>query len=79
MAVYVHRDPDQLRARLAGERIHRADALRICEVDRELLASFVVPLDRRMEFDLAISDGTIYLSLGAETLTGAVHERRITS
>ncbi len=26
VAVYVHRDPDQLLARLAGERIHRADA-----------------------------------------------------
>ena len=27
VAVYVHRDPDQLLSRLAGERIHRADAL----------------------------------------------------
>ena len=30
-----------------------------------------------MDFDLAVSDGTIYLSLGAETLTGPVHERRV--
>ncbi len=77
MAVYVHRDPDQLLSRLAGERIHRAEALRICEVDRELLAAFVARLDRRMNFDLAISDRTLYLSLGEDTLTGAVNERRI--
>ena len=77
VAVYVHRDPDQLLARLAGERIHRADAVRICAMDQELLANFVTRLDRRMNFDLAISDRTIYLTLGAETLTGTVDERRI--
>ena len=77
VAVYVHRDPEQLLARLGSERIHRADALRICEVDRQLLAAFVARLDRRMDFDLAVSDGTIYLSLGEDTLTGVVTERRI--
>jgi uncharacterized protein YaeQ len=77
VAVYVHRDSDQLLARLAGERIHRAAAVRICAVDRELLAAFVARLDRRMDFDLAVSDRVIYLSLGDETLTGTVEERRI--
>ena len=77
VTVYVHKDPDQLLARLAGERIHRAEALRICAVDRDLLAALVARLDRRMDFDLAISDGTLYLSLGEETLTGTVQERRI--
>ena len=39
--------------------------------------AFVERLDRRMNFDLAISDRTIYLTLGDETLTGTVDERRI--
>ena len=77
VTVYVHRDPDQLLAKLAGERIHRADVVRICEVDRDLLAAFVARLDRRMDFDLAVSDRTLYLSLRDETFTGAVNERRI--
>jgi len=77
VAVYVHRDVDALLSRLAGERIHRSEALRICAVDRELLAAFVARLDRRMDFDLAVSDRTIYLSLGEDTLTGTVQERRI--
>jgi len=77
VALYVHRDPDQLLSRLAGERIHRAEALRICSVDRELLAALVARLDRRMNLDLAVSDRTIYLTLGEETLTGVVHERRL--
>jgi uncharacterized protein YaeQ len=77
VAVYVHRDVDALLSRLAGERIHRSEALRICAVDRELLAAFVARLDRRMDFDLAVSDRTIYLSLGEDTLTGTVQERQI--
>jgi len=77
VALYVHRDLDQLLSRLAGERIHRAGALRICAVDRELLAALVGRLDRRMDFDLVVSDRTIYLSLGEDTLTGVVHERRL--
>jgi uncharacterized protein YaeQ len=77
VAVYTHRDVDALLSRLAGERIHRAEALRICAVDRELLAPLVARLDRRMDFDLAVSDGTIYLSIGEDTLTGTIRERRI--
>jgi uncharacterized protein YaeQ len=77
VAVYVHRDVEQLLARLAGERIHRAGSLRIRAVDRELLAALVARLDRRMDFDLAVSDQTLYVSLGQETLTGTVEERRL--
>jgi uncharacterized protein YaeQ len=77
VTLYVHRDVDLLLARLAGERIHRAGALRIFAVDRELLAALVERLDRRMEFDLAVSDRTLYISLGEETLTGVVDERRL--
>jgi hypothetical protein len=30
-----------------------------------------------MDFDLAVSDQTLYISLGDETLTGTVEERRL--
>ncbi|HEX7374628.1 MAG TPA: YaeQ family protein [Steroidobacteraceae bacterium] len=77
VAVYAHRDVDSWLARLSGERIHRAGALRIRAVDRELLAALVARLERRMSFDLAVSDLTLYLTLGDETLTGAVVENRL--
>jgi uncharacterized protein YaeQ len=77
VAWYVHRDVDALLARLAGERIHRAEALRICAIDRDLLTAFVTRLDRRMNFDLAVSDRTLYLTLGDDTLTGTIDERRL--
>lgn len=77
VTVYTHRDIDSLLARLAGTRIHRAEALRIRAVERNLLDALVAQLDRRMNFDLAVSEGTLYVSLGEETLTGAIEERRL--
>lgn len=78
VAVYAHRDVESWLARIEGERIHRAEALEINVVDRELLAALVARLERRMDFDLAISDRTLYVSLGDETLSGAVELRRLT-
>ena len=77
VAVYTHRGLDALLARLAGERIHRAAEIRLHAVDPDLLASLVARLDRRMDLDLAVSDRTLYVSLGEETLTGVVEERRL--
>ena len=77
VAVYSHRGLDQLAARLAGERIHRAAEIRLHAINAELLAELVARLDRRMNLDLAVSDRTLYVSLGEETLTGVVEERRL--
>ena len=77
VAVYMQKDPGQFLARLAGERIHRRDALEFWAVDRGLLAALSERLDRRMNFSLSISDHELFLSIGAETLTGAVTRRRL--
>lgn len=72
VAVYTHKDPAQLVSRLAGERIHRADALELYAIDRRLVAALVARLDRRVAFALSITDRELYLSIGSDTLTGAV-------
>ena len=77
VAVYAHRGLDQLVERLAGERIHRAGEIRLHAVEPELLSELVARLERRMNFDLAVSDRMLYLSLGDETLTGAIEDRRL--
>ncbi len=77
VAVYCHRGLDALMARLDGERIHRAAGIRLRAVDPELLSALVGRLDRRMSLDLTVSDHTLYVSLGDETLTGIVEERRL--
>lgn len=72
VAVYTHKDPGQLLRNLAGERIHRADALELYAVDRPLVASLAARLERRMAFALSINDRELYVSLADATLAGPV-------
>jgi uncharacterized protein YaeQ len=72
VAVYTHKDADQLAARLSAEKIHRAEALELYAVDRDWLATLTARLERRMEFALTVADRHVYLSLGAETITCAI-------
>jgi uncharacterized protein YaeQ len=72
VAVYPTRDVTTWLARLAGERIHRAEQIAVQVIDAALLAQLAAKLERRMDFDLSVSEGTVYLSMGETTLTGAV-------
>ncbi len=72
VAVYTHKDPAQLVARLQGERIHRAEALELWAFDRGFLTQFISRLDRRMSFRLSISDRHLFLAIGTDTLDGTV-------
>ena len=72
VAVYTHKDPALLRQQLAGERIHRADALELYAIDRGLLAGLAQRLERRMQFDLSVTDRHLFLSVGDATLSGDV-------
>jgi len=74
VAIYPTRDVTPWLARLAGERIHRAEQIAVQVIDAALVAQLAARLERRMEFDLSITEGTLYLSLGEETLTGGVQQ-----
>jgi len=77
VAVYTHKDPAQLLRQLAGEKIHRADALEIYAFDRDLIAGLVKRLERRMNFELSVTDRHLFLSIGDITLSGAVQQVRL--
>jgi len=72
VAVYSHRAPDHLRGLLAGEKIHRGEALELYALDRDLVAGMVRRLERRMAFDLSVTDRHLFLSVGNDTLAGAL-------
>jgi uncharacterized protein YaeQ len=72
VAVYMHRDPGQFLRGLAGERIHRVEALELYALDRALVTALSAKLERRMAFALSINERELYLSIGTDTLTGAV-------
>jgi uncharacterized protein YaeQ len=74
VSVYVHKDPSQWLARLAGERIYRADSLKIWALDRSLLDKMVTALGRRMTFSLAITDRELFVSTESANLLGNVSQ-----
>jgi uncharacterized protein YaeQ len=72
VAVYTHKDPRLLLKALNGERIHRAEQLELYAIDRELIAALVERLDRRMRFDLSVTDRHLFVSIGGSSFSGAV-------
>ncbi len=72
VAVYLHKDPAQVLARLGAGRIHRADAIEIYSLDRGFIGQLSQHLDRRMAFSLSVSDRELYVSIGSEQLSAPV-------
>jgi len=72
VAVYTHKDAAQWLRNLTSERIHRADELELYALDRPLVAALAARLERRMAFSLSINERELYLSIGTDTLSGAV-------
>ena len=78
VAVYCHKDPAQWLRQLDAAAIHRAGDVELYAFDRGLVAALVQRLDRRMTFSVSVTDREIYLSIGADNLTGAVHRVHLT-
>jgi len=72
VAVYTHKDGAALAKQLSGARIHRAELLEINAISRPLLDALVARLDRRTKLDLAVTERHLYVTIGGETLDGAV-------
>ena len=72
VAVYTHKDVAQFLRNLRGEKIHNAEAVEIHAIDRAFIALVAARLERRMAFSLSIHDREIYVSIGADTVSGAV-------
>ena len=72
VAVYTHKDVGQFLRNLRGEKIHRAESVEIHAIDRALIALVAARLQRRMAFSLSIHDREIYVSIGADTVSGSV-------
>jgi len=72
VAVYTHKEPTQFLKRLGDERIHRAEALELYAIDRPLVSALAARLERRLAFGVSITDREFYISIGKDTVTGAV-------
>jgi uncharacterized protein YaeQ len=72
VVVYTHKDPGQFVKQLAGRKIHNAGALELYALDRALIDALVARLERRVAFSVSITDKELYLSIGADHLTGRI-------
>ena len=72
VVVYSHKDLAPLLARLAADAVHRAREIEFYAMDRELLGALAARLVRRMCFDLAVSERSLYLTFDDQSLSGAV-------
>ena len=72
VAVYVHREASQWLNGLAAARIHRADALELYSLDRDLIAGLTARLERRMSAAVSVSDDRVFFSFADATVSGQV-------
>jgi len=76
-AVYTHRDPGQLLRQFAGKKIHRSAEIPIHAFDPRFIDEVAALIERRTELTLSVTERTLYLQVGARTLSSAVVEHRI--
>lgn len=70
--MYTHKSPAHLLRQLEGERIHRGGEIELYAIDRELVSGLAARLERRMQFDLSVTDRHLFISIAGATLSGAV-------
>lgn len=72
VALYTHRDLRTLFLNYEGQRIHRAEQVEVYAVDRELVAALAPRLDRRTALTISVTEGTLFIDVGGESLSGTV-------
>ena len=72
VALYTHKEPRILLRAYEGARIHRAEAIEVYAVDRELLAELAPRLDRRVAFTLSVNERQLYLDIDGTVLAGTI-------
>jgi uncharacterized protein YaeQ len=77
VAVYAYKDPKQMLANWAGERIHKSESIEVYSFDATLIAALVRRLERRMAFSLSITDAHLYLAFADESIDGAITQHRV--
>lgn len=72
VAVCIAQDPATYLHTLAGARIHRAQEIELVGLPSALLQALEAHIERRMDWDVAVSGGQLYVTTAGETLTGEV-------
>ncbi len=79
VAVYTHHDARRYWESLRGARIHRSEALELFGLDPGLVGGMVDRLERRMNLELTVTGGELYLTLGTIVLAGPVESHQLST
>jgi uncharacterized protein YaeQ len=69
VVVYAWKSPDDLAAAIVERGVHRQETIELFAIDPAFLDAVAATIDRVNRWDLAVSGGTLYL-----TIAGALHE-----
>lgn len=72
VVVYSHKDTARWVQQLANTKIHKRERIEIVSLDRELITVLAGRLDRRMSIGLSVTEGHLYVTVGEQTLEGAL-------
>lgn len=72
VVIYAWRNVDQLVDAIRERRVHRADELVIRQLPAELLDAVAATLDRTNTWDLSVTGGQLYLTIGGRLFEGTV-------
>jgi uncharacterized protein YaeQ len=65
VVVYTWKQPDELARAVAERGVHRVDRLELRALPQELLDGVAATLDRTNRWDLSVTGGTLYLTIGS--------------
>lgn len=74
VAIYTHRDPQQLLASWSGKTIHRAETILLRSFSRELIDGMVSALSRRNTVTVSATEGTLFIEINGSSMTGLMNE-----
>lgn len=77
VAVYTHKDPRIVLRAFEGQKIHKAEAISVFAVDRDLLTALAEVLDRRMMWAVTVTEGELFVTIGDDTYTGRVERHAL--
>jgi uncharacterized protein YaeQ len=77
VAVYTHRDVQQLLAQLEGQRIHRAAEIPVYAFDREFVAEIAAAIGRRTGMSVNVADRGLFVALDDRTFEAPLAEHRL--
>ena len=68
LVIYTHRDPANVKNNLRNKTVYNADQIQLFSFEYGLLNKLIARTERRTIWDLSITEGQIYLTVGGETI-----------